>query len=190
VTAHTDGAALDSAARELLLSRIRDIPDWPEPGVVFKDITPLLHDHTAFATVISALAAVGRDEAGVRRIDTVVGIEARGFILAAPVAHVLGAGMVPVRKAGKLPYQTRSARYSLEYGEATVEVHRDAFDVGDRVLVVDDVLATGGTVAATAGLVREAGAEVVAVAVLMELGFLAGRDRLAGLVDLYALLSV
>jgi adenine phosphoribosyltransferase len=140
--------------------------------------------------VISALAAVGRDEAGVRRIDTVVGIEARGFILAAPVAHVLGAGMVPVRKAGKLPYQTRSARYSLEYGEATVEVHRDAFDAGDRVLVVDDVLATGGTVAATAGLVREAGAEVVAVAVLMELGFLAGRDRLAGLVDLHALLSV
>jgi adenine phosphoribosyltransferase len=98
--------------------------------------------------------------------------------------------MVPVRKAGKLPYQTRSARYSLEYGEATVEVHRDAFDAGDRVLVVDDVLATGGTVAATAGLVREAGAEVVAVAVLMELGFLAGRDRLAGLVDLHALLSV
>ncbi|HMG30194.1 MAG TPA: adenine phosphoribosyltransferase [Jiangellaceae bacterium] len=190
MTADTDGSVLDTAARELLLSRIRDVPDWPEPGVVFKDITPLLHDHIAFATVVSALAAVGRDESGVRRVDTVVGIEARGFILAAPVAHVLGAGMVPVRKAGKLPHETRSASYSLEYGEATVEVHRDAFEPGDRVLVVDDVLATGGTVAATAGLVREAGADLVAVAVLLELDFLAGRDKLGGQVDLHALLRV
>lgn len=172
-----------------MLSRIRDIPDWPEPGVVFKDITPLLLDHAAFAAVVSALAAVGRDEAGVRRIDTVVGIEARGFILAAPVAHVLGAGLVPVRKQGKLPYRTRSASYALEYGQATIEVHDDAFTAGDRVLVVDDVLATGGTVEAAVGLVTGAGAEVVAVSVLMELGFLAGRNRLRG-IDLHALLRV
>lgn len=185
----TDDGLLEAAERELLLSRIRDIPDWPQPGVTFKDITPLLLDHAAFATVVSALARVGRDEGGVRRVDTVVGIEARGFILAAPVAHVLGAGFVPVRKAGKLPYATRSASFALEYGEATIEVHQDAFSAGDRVLVVDDVLATGGTVEATVGLVRQAGAEVVAVSVLMELGFLGGRDRLRD-VDLYALLRV
>ena len=185
----TDDGLLEAAEREFLLSRIRDIPDWPQPGVTFKDITPLLLDHAAFATVVSALAGVGRDEGGVRRVDTVVGIEARGFILAAPVAHVLGAAFVPVRKAGKLPYATRSASFALEYGEATIEVHQDAFSAGDRVLVVDDVLATGGTVEATVGLVRQAGAEVVAVSVLMELGFLGGRDRLRD-VDLYALLRV
>ena len=176
------------ADRELLLSRIRDIPDWPEPGIVFKDITPLLLDHEAFAAVISALVATGRDEDGVR-VDTVVGIEARGFILAAPVAHQLGVGLVPIRKQGKLPYRTRSASYALEYGQATIEVHEDAFSAGDRVLIVDDVLATGGTIEAAAGLVYGAGAEVVAVSVLMELGFLSGRDRLHGL-DLRALLRV
>lgn len=177
------------ADRELLLSRIRDIPDWPEPGIVFKDITPLLLDHSAFATVIAALAETGRDGAGDVRVDTVVGIEARGFILAAPVAHQLGVGLVPIRKQGKLPYRTRSASYALEYGQATIEVHEDAFSAGDRVLIVDDVLATGGTVEAAAGLVNAAGAEVMAVSVLMELGFLSGRDRLQGL-DLRALLRV
>jgi adenine phosphoribosyltransferase len=184
-----DDGVLAVADRERLLSHIRDIPDWPEPGVVFKDITPLLLDHGAFATVIAALAATGRDETGAVRIDTVVGIEARGFILAAPVAHMLSVGLVPIRKQGKLPYRTRSASYALEYGQATIEVHEDAFDAGDRVLIVDDVLATGGTVEAAAGLVNEAGAEVVAVSVLMELGFLSGRDRLQGL-DLQALLRV
>jgi adenine phosphoribosyltransferase len=174
--------------RELLLSRIRDIPDWPQPGVVFKDITPLLLDHAAFATVISALAATGRDGDAVC-VDTVVGIEARGFILAAPVAHQLGVGLVPIRKQGKLPYRTRSASYALEYGQATIEVHEDAFKPGDRVLIVDDVLATGGTVEAAAGLVTQAGAQVVAVSVLMELGFLSGRDRLPDL-DVRALLRV
>lgn len=183
------GGDLAAADREHVLSRIRDIPDWPEPGVVFKDITPLLLDHAAFATVIAALAATGRDEAGAIRVDTVVGIEARGFILAAPVAHSLSVGLVPIRKQGKLPYRTRSASYALEYGQATIEVHEDAFKAGDRVLIVDDVLATGGTVEAAAGLVTAAGAEIVAVSVLMELGFLSGRDRLDGL-DLRALLRV
>jgi adenine phosphoribosyltransferase len=190
VTGRTAGeGVLGAAEREFLLSRIRDIPDWPQPGVTFKDITPLLLDHDAFAKVVSALAATGRDEAGVRRVDTVVGIEARGFILAAPVAHVLGAGLVPVRKVGKLPFQTRSASFALEYGEATIEVHRDAFRPGDKVLVVDDVLATGGTVEAAVGLVQQGGAKVVAVSVLMELMFLAGRARLADL-ELYPLLQV
>ncbi|HEX2361627.1 MAG TPA: adenine phosphoribosyltransferase [Jiangellaceae bacterium] len=184
----TDGV-LSVAEREVLLSRIRDIPDWPEPGVVFKDITPLLLDHAAFASMISALAAPGHDQAGTVTVDTVVGIEARGFILAAPVAHILGVGLVPIRKQGKLPYRTRSASYQLEYGQATIEVHEDAFAAGDRVLIVDDVLATGGTVEAAAGLVTAAGADVAAVSVLMELGFLSGRNRLAGL-DLRALLRV
>ncbi|MBD0292778.1 MAG: adenine phosphoribosyltransferase [Jiangellaceae bacterium] len=180
---------LSSTERELLLSRIRDIPDWPEPGVVFKDITPLLLDATAFATAIDALVGTARDQTGTSRIDKVVGIEARGFILAAPVAHVLRAGLVPLRKHGKLPFDTRSVSYALEYGEATIEVHSDAFGPGDRVLVVDDVLATGGTVQAAAELVEAAGADVVAVSVLIELGFLAGGDRLAGL-DVHALLRL
>jgi adenine phosphoribosyltransferase len=175
-----DGA--DVAA--LVEAHVRVVPDFPEPGVLFRDITPLLADGHALAAVVEHTATRFAGQ-----VDAVAGIEARGFILAAPVAHVLGAGMVQVRKAGKLPYQTRSARYSLEYGEATVEVPRVAFDVGDRVLVVDDVLATGGTVAATAGLVREAGAEVVAVAVLMELGFLPGRAAIGDL-PLTALMTV
>jgi adenine phosphoribosyltransferase len=184
-----DHELLDESQRKLLLARIRDIPDWPQAGVTFKDITPLLLDHAAFAIVVSAIAGIGRDEGGVRRIDTVVGIEARGFILAAPVAHVLGAGFVPVRKEGKLPHEAQSASYVLEYGQATIEVHRDAFEPGDRVLIIDDVLATGGTLEATVDLVRSAGADVVAVSVLIELGFLGGRQRLHD-VDLYALLRV
>ncbi len=184
-----ENGMLSDAERDVLLSRIRDIPDWPEPGVVFKDITPLLLDHAAFVSMISALAAAGRDAAGATAVDTVVGIEARGFILAAPVAYILGVGLVPIRKQGKLPYRTRSASYELEYGQATIEVHDDAFAPGDRVLIVDDVLATGGTVEAAAGLVTGAGAHVVAVSVLMELGFLSGRERLTGL-DLRALLRV
>ena len=165
------------AVSTLLASRVRDVPDWPQPGVMFKDITPLLADHGAFAAAVDALV----EQAGVGSVDKVVGIEARGFILAAPVAYHLGAGFVPVRKAGKLPSATLSQDYALEYGEATLEVHRDAFGPADRVLVVDDVLATGGTVAATAALVRAAGAAVVGCSVLIELGFLGGRSRLDGL---------
>jgi adenine phosphoribosyltransferase len=160
---------------------IRDVPDFPQPGVVFKDITPLLADHDGFTRVIEALAAAGRDADGAVVVDKVVGMEARGFILAAPVALALGAGFVPVRKAGKLPGPTHAASYALEYGEATLEVHRDAFVPGDRVLLVDDVLATGGTAVATRRLVEEAGGLVHAFAVLMELSFLHGRDQLTDL---------
>ena len=168
---------------------IRDVPDFPKPGVVFKDITPLLASPDALAAVVDALAVHGRDHTGRTVVDRVVGIEARGFILAAPVALALGAGFVPVRKHGKLPSATYEVSYSLEYGEETLAVHRDAFAAGDRVLVVDDVLATGGTVAATAELVRLCAASVEHVAVLMELAFLHGREKIPGL-DTTALMTV
>ena len=161
---------------------IRDVPDYPKPGILFKDITPLLADHAAFTRVVAELGD------GLE-FDKVVGIEARGFILAAPVAYRGGAGFVPVRKKGKLPADTFEASYDLEYGSATIEVHADAFAPGDRVLVVDDVLATGGTARAAVDLVRRTGAEIVAVSFLMELSFLSGRDRLPGL-DVRALLTV
>ncbi|MEN3537064.1 adenine phosphoribosyltransferase [Microbispora sp. ZYX-F-249] len=161
---------------------IRDVPDYPKPGILFKDITPLLADHGAFTQVVGELGD------GLE-FDKVVGIEARGFILAAPVAYRSGAGFVPVRKKGKLPADTYEASYDLEYGSATIEVHADAFDPGDRVLIVDDVLATGGTARAAVELVRRTGAEVVAVSFLMELSFLSGRDRLPGL-DVRTLLTV
>jgi adenine phosphoribosyltransferase len=154
---------------------VRDVPDFPEPGIVFKDISPLLADADAFGQVVAALAASGRDDSGATVVDKVVGIEARGFILAAPVALALGAGFVPVRKAGKLPGPTYAESYALEYGEATLETPRDAFATGDSVLVVDDVLATGGTIRATVSLVERGGAHVHAAAVLIELGFLDGR---------------
>ena len=157
-----------------LLARIRDVPDWPKPGIVFKDITPLLADHATFAAAVEALTAPHRG-AG---IDTVAGIEARGFVLGAPVALALGAGFVPVRKKGKLPGPTVETSYDLEYGSATLEVSTDAFVPGARVLIVDDVLATGGTAAATVDLVRRCGGDVVGVSFLLELGFLDGRGAL------------
>ena len=160
---------------ERLLARIRDVPDFPEPGIVFKDITPLLADHTSFTAAVEALAAPYRG-AG---IDMVAGIEARGFGLGAPVALALDAGFALVRKQGKLPGPTVDASYDLEYGSATLEVTADAFSPGARVLVVDDVLATGGTAAATVGLVRRCGAEVAGLAFLLELGVLDGRAALA-----------
>ncbi len=170
-------AAHDEYLQAHLGSLIRDIPDFPQAGVVFKDITPLLADHDGFSAVIEVLARAGRDADGNVVVDKVVGMEARGFILAAPVALALGAGFVPVRKAGKLPADTHSVGYALEYGEATLELHQDAIAPGERVLLVDDVLATGGTVAATAQLVEACGGTVHGVAVLLELSFLAGRDR-------------
>ena len=173
----------ESDLAELITAKVRDVPDYPQPGIVFKDITPLLADGGAFAAVVAALAA------GHGRIDKVVGIEARGFIFAAPVATSLGAGFVPVRKQGKLPGATYAESYQLEYGTATIEVHTDAFSPGDRVLVVDDVLATGGTAAATARLVSRSGAAVAAVAVVLELGFLDGRTKLSGL-EVRSLLAV
>ncbi|AZS88387.1 adenine phosphoribosyltransferase [Streptomyces griseoviridis] len=159
---------------ELLLSRIRDVADHPEPGVVFKDITPLLADPVAFAALTDALAEI----AGRTGATKIVGLEARGFILGAPVALRAGLGFIPVRKAGKLPGATLAQSYDLEYGSAEIEVHAEDLSAADRVLVVDDVLATGGTAEASVQLIRRAGAEVVGVAVLMELGFLGGRARL------------
>jgi len=170
-----DSAPAAPGLAELISSRIRDIPDYPQPGIVFKDITPLLADGKAFAAAVAAMAA------GHGRIDKVVGIEARGFILAAPVALSLGAGFVPVRKQGKLPGVSYAESYQLEYGTATIEVHTDAIGPGERVLIVDDVLATGGTAAATTSLVRRSGAEVAGISVLLELGFLDGRASLPGL---------
>jgi adenine phosphoribosyltransferase len=149
--------------------------------VVFKDITPVLADHEAFRQIVEALAEAGRDETGAPVVDHVVGMEARGFILAAPVALALGAGFVPVRKHGKLPRQTVAESYALEYGEATLEVHRDGLPAGARVLLVDDVLATGGTVAATRRLVERCGAVAQGVAVLMDLSFLPGREAIGDL---------
>ena len=154
---------------------VRPIPDWPEPGVTFRDITPLLAQPDAFASIIEAMAAAGAE---LGPVDAVLGIEARGFIVGAPVALRLGAGFVPVRKAGKLPAVTLSMSYALEYGEATIEIHADALKPGDRVLVVDDVLATGGTLEATAALVAEAQATVVGHLVAIELPALGGRSRL------------
>jgi adenine phosphoribosyltransferase len=176
--------------RELLLARIRDVPDFPEPGVLFKDITPLLGDPVTFGALIDAFVAYA-SEVGVRPVETVVGIEARGFILGAAVAYRLGVGFVPVRKKGKLPGLTHEGSYALEYGTASIEVVQDAFTPGERVLVVDDVLATGGTLEATLELVRRAGAEVAGIAVLMELSFLDGRARVtASGDDVRALLTV
>jgi adenine phosphoribosyltransferase len=159
-----------------LRALIRDIPDFPQPGVVFKDITPPLGDAVAFATVVDRLS----EHFAGRRVDKVVGIEARGFVVAAPIAHRLAAGLVPVRKPGKLPWTTQAEEYDLEYGTDQLEVHQDAVARGDRVVIVDDVLATGGTAAAAARLVETIGGEVVGLGFLLELAFLGGRDRLRG----------
>src|SRR5881396_2981476 len=159
-----------------LKALIRDVPDFPQPGIVFKDITPLLADEVAFSSVIDeTVVHYGRGN-----IDKVVGIEARGFILASPVAYHFGAGFVPVRKAGKLPWETEREEYSLEYGTAVLEIHRDAVAPGERVLIVDDVLATGGTAHATAKLVERLGGKVIGIATLIELEFLHGRQALKG----------
>ena len=162
----------EGSVTELVLSRIRDIPDFPQPGVLFKDFTPLLADGEAFAAVVHDVA--GR-YAG--QVDVVVGIEARGFIIGAAVAHHLGIGFVPVRKSGKLPGPSLREEYTLEYGSAVLEMHESALQPGQRVLVVDDVLATGGTVAATCRLVERAGATVTGIDVVLELTFLGGREK-------------
>jgi adenine phosphoribosyltransferase len=175
--------ASEADIASLITSHIRDVPDYPQPGVLFKDITPLLAEPGVFSAVVDALAA------SFGPVDKVAGIEARGFILAAPVAYRSGAGFVPVRKKGKLPSATFAQEYQLEYGTATLEVHQDAFGPGDRVLIVDDVLATGGTARATAALVRQSGAAVAGIAVLIELSFLKGRSVLSGL-DIRSLLTV
>jgi len=169
----------------LVTSRVIDVPDFPQAGVVFKDLTPLFADGPAFRTVVDAIVA----HHGRENFDVVAGIEARGFVIAAAVAYASGTGVVPVRKAGKLPRTTHAASYALEYGEATLEVHADAFTAGQRVLVVDDVLATGGTAAATLGLIERAGGTVAGFTVLLELTFLHGRERIPGR-DVHAIVTI
>jgi adenine phosphoribosyltransferase len=153
---------------------IRDIPDFPKPGIIFKDITPLLCHAQAFDASVRALADPFLD----KDIDAVVGIESRGFIFGAPVSRDLKAGFVPIRKPGKLPADTLSVSYALEYGEDTIEIHRDALSAGQKVLLIDDLLATGGTMAAACELVGKTGATIVGLAFLAELSFLGGREKL------------
>ena len=161
---------------ETLKTKIRHVPDFPKPGILFYDITTLLNDREGFRDTIEALASPYRGKA----VDQVVGIESRGFILGAAVANVLGAGFVPIRKPGKLPSKTYREDYALEYGTDGLEIHADAVHPGQRVLLVDDVLATGGTARAAAGLVRRGGGELVGLSFLIELNFLHGRDKLTG----------
>jgi adenine phosphoribosyltransferase len=179
-----DGDSGTEVARRVA-ELVTDVPDFPQPGIVFKDLTPLFADGAGFRDAIDAIVAYH----GVDGFDIVAGIEARGFVIAAAVAYAAGTGVVPIRKAGKLPRAVLSAPYALEYGEAVLEVHEDAFAGGSRVLVVDDVLATGGTAAATLGLVERAGGVVVGFSVLLELAFLAGRQRLPDR-PVHALLTV
>ncbi len=159
-----------------LKEHIRDIPDFPQPGVVFKDITPLLASAEGFRATVDALS----DHFGDRSVDKVLGIEARGFIFAAPIAYRLGAGLVPVRKAGKLPWEIEKQEYELEYGTDLLEIHRDAIAPGERALVIDDVMATGGTAAATIRLVEKLGGSIVGLGFVIELAFLNGRAKLGG----------
>jgi adenine phosphoribosyltransferase len=166
----SDPGTLDTSSLRAL---VRDVPDFPQAGIIFRDITPLLGNGVALRLAVDALAGLYQD------IDSVVGIESRGFILGAPVAYALGVGMIPVRKLGRLPRATERADYALEYGTNTVEIHADALRPGERVLIVDDVLATGGTAAATAELVERLGGQVAGIGVLIELPDLGGRDRLA-----------
>jgi adenine phosphoribosyltransferase len=167
---------MNEAAVERLKSRIRDVPDFPRPGIIFKDITPLLADASTLNSAADLLAAYGRE----LRAEGVVAVEARGFILGSLVADRLSVGFVPVRKPGKLPYKTQRATYQLEYGEDALEIHEDALTAGTRALVVDDVLATGGTARATGELIERIGGVVAGYAFLIELAFLGGRSRLAG----------
>ncbi len=164
------------ADADWLRGRVRDIPDFPSPGIVFRDLTPLLGDVEAFRFTVDAIA----DAFAGRRVDKVVGIEARGFILAGPVAYRLGAGFVPVRKPGKLPWRTESEDYALEYGVDQLELHSDGVAPGEQVLIVDDVIATGGTARATVRLVEKLGATVAGLGFVVELTYLGGREKLDG----------
>ncbi len=164
-------------AVDRIRAAIRDVPDFPKPGIIFKDITPVLSDPALFAAVLDTFA----DRYAPLGIDKVAGIESRGFIFGAPLAARIGAGFVPLRKFGKLPHRTMSQSFELEYGSETLEIHTDAVVPGERVVVVDDLLATGGTAAASARLVRQIGGEVVELAFLIELAFLSGRSRLEGI---------
>jgi adenine phosphoribosyltransferase len=187
VTVETTAAHGDNGTEmaELVAGRVLDVPDFPKPGIAFKDLMPLFADGPVFHKVIDGIV----EHYGAGSFDVVAGVEARGFVVAAAIAYATGVGVVPVRKAGKLPRAAYAVSYALEYGEATLEVHQDAFVAGQRVLVVDDVLATGGTAAATLDLVEQAGGTVAGFTVLLELGFLGGRERLAPR-TVHALLTV
>ena len=165
-----------------LTDLIRDIPDFPEPGIMFKDITPLLADHNGLQIAVGALVEHYREQ----DVSLVAGIESRGFIFATPIALRLGAGFVPIRKPGKLPYDTVREEYELEYGTDALELHRDAVKPGDRVVIIDDVLATGGTAVTAAKLIEHLGATVIGIGVMVELEYLGGRQRLDG----YELISL
>lgn len=174
----------DPTLRDDVVAGMRDIPDFPINGVVFKDFTPLLLDASLRDRIVADTVQRQRGQ-----VDVVAGIEARGFILGAMIAHELGVGFVPVRKEGKLPSAVHSLSYALEYGTATLEIHQDAVSNGERVLVVDDVLATGGTLAATCQLVEQCGASVAAIELVLEIGELGGRDKLQGY-DVHSLVII
>jgi len=165
---------MDSATVERLRAAVRDVPDFPKKGILFKDITPVLSDPDLFRASIDLFLERCRG----REVDKIVGIDARGFVFGSAVAYELGVGFVPIRKRGKLPYRTAIAKYSLEYGEAEVEMHTDALTAGERVVLIDDLLATGGTSAAAAILIRKAGGQLLEAQFLVELEFLEGRKRL------------
>jgi adenine phosphoribosyltransferase len=167
---------MDQTKLDRIRAAIRDVPDFPKPGIVFKDITTLIRDPQALGDALDLLAAPFTD----RGVTAVVGMESRGFIFGVPVAERLGVGFVPVRKPGKLPAATVSESYELEYGSDSLEMHEDALGAGDRVLVIDDLLATGGTAEATLRMIRSVGAAVLGVGFVIELGFLEGRGKLAG----------
>ena len=169
---------------EELKQKIREIPDFPKPGILFYDVTTLLKDHEGFSTVINILTEKYRDE----RIKKILGIESRGFIFAPSLAYNLGAGFVPIRKPGKLPAETLSLCYDLEYGQDALEIHKDAVEKGERVLIVDDLIATGGTAAAAVEMASQLGAEVVGLAFVVELDFLKGREKLEGY-DVFSILK-
>ncbi len=179
-------AGMDADSLELLRAGLRDVPDFPKPGIVFKDVMPLLANPKLMKLAMLAL----EETAGGQRVDKVVGIDARGFIFAAVVADHLGAGFISVRKKGKLPGRTIGTSYDLEYGSASVEMQADAISPGDRVMIVDDVLATGGTAAAALSLIAELGGEVVAASFFIELGFLDGRARLPAGVPVHSIIVV
>lgn len=164
---------------------IRDIPDFPKKGIIFKDITPLIGDPQAFKTVINLLAKKYRD----KKIDKIVCVESRGFIFASALAYKLGIGIVPVRKPGKLPYKTTKETYALEYGTDTLEIHIDALKKSARILIIDDLLATGGTVKACTSLVKKLGGTVVGIGFVIELGFLHGRDKLKNF-DIFSIITL
>lgn len=176
---------MEATLLETLRGTIRDVPDFPEPGILFKDITPVLQQPDKWELAMRALL----EPLDGQKVDKVVGIDARGFIFAAVAADRLRAGFVPVRKKGKLPAQTRGLEYSLEYGTAAMEIHADALEAGERVVLVDDVLATGGTAAAAVRLIQDSGATLVAACFLIELGFLNGRSRLPEGVRVEAVLT-